>query len=329
MAAGRQARPDEFGMAGRNATDPASCPFCPGHEDRTTAEILATGRSGDAAADRSSWRIRVFSNMYPALAPEPTGQPAGDQDGLFPEEPGLGGHEVVAYTPEHEGSLGSLTVEHLGELLQVIRDRVIDLEQSVPGVRHVFPFCNHGAYAGATLAHPHLQILAAPLIPALLREKAANLADYRARTGQCLICKTIEAELRDGRRIIAENSGWVGLAPWASRFPYELRFFPRGHEARLNNATRANLDALAQVLKSGLARLESIHQNSSYNLIIHSGACRGDGTPGGDASASPAFHWHVEVLPRLTRLAGFEAGTGYAINSITPEEAAARLRGKG
>ena len=341
MAAGRQGRPNEFALAPASSTDKDDCPFCPRHEDRTTPEIMATGRDG--TKDRSRWRVRVFPNMYPALGlPESEGQEATQAEysetvpgqgipamDLFPAEPGQGGHEVVAYTPDHEGSLGSLNRDHLTELLVVIRDRLTALEQSVPQVLHVLPFCNHGPQAGATLAHPHLQILAAPLIPALVRDKAANLAEYLRRTGRCLLCDTLEAELRDGRRVIAQNSSWVALAPWASCFSYEMRFVPQTHESRISDSSIENLADLAQILKWALERLEKIHQNLSYNLIIHSGAARGDGTAGGDAAASPSFHWHVEVLPRLSRLAGFEAGTGYAMNSITPEAAAARLRGEG
>lgn len=328
MATARQDRPNDFGLAAPPRTDPADCPFCPGHEDRTTAEVLATGRG--PGQGRSCWRVRVFGNMYPALEPDPG--PVGVQaapDHLFPTAAATGRHEVVAYTPDHQGSLGGLAEDHLAEVLRVVRDRAAVLAAEQPQIRHVLPFCNHGPQAGATLAHPHLQILAAPLIPALVSRKAAALTAHKNVTGRCLLCDILAAEEKDGRRIVARNDRWTLLAPWASSFPYEMRAVPRAHSSRLEGASDGELAALAPLLKSALATLEQIHQNLSYNLIIHSGAVRGDGTPAGEAAAGPDFHWHLEVLPRLARLAGFEAGSGFAINSITPETAAACLRGEG
>ena len=326
VAEDRQGRPNEFGLPPLAAADPRDCPFCPGHEDRTTAEILATGRGSHG--DRSDWRVRVFPNMFPALGPENDLPDRAGSD-LFPVLPGQGGHEVVVYTPDHDGSLASLAGDHLAELLQVIRDRMIALAGTVPGVRHVLPFCNHGPRAGATLAHPHLQILAAPLVPALVREKAVNLARYQERTGRCLLCDTLAAEQTDGQRIVATGGSWIGWAPWASRFPFEMRFASRDHASSMTAASDADLADLARVLQTALARLEQIHENPSYNVIFHSGALGIVGSSGGEAAAGPGFHWHVEVLPRLARLAGFEAGSGFAINSIPPETAASRLRGEG
>ncbi len=325
MAADRQGRPNEFTLAPPPVTDPGVCPFCPGHEDRTTPEILATGREpGDPT---SRWRVRVFGNMYPALVPEPARlQPAG---GLFPCREARGGHEVVAYTPDHQGSLGRLEPGHLAEVLMVVRDRARALTAGVPGVNHVLPFCNHGPQAGATLAHPHLQILASPLIPALVREKARRLAAHRREHGSCLLCDTVAAEEEKKVRVIAGNDQWLLVAPWASSFPYEMRAIPRRHAGRFEDAGDEELALLAPLLKSALASLEQIHQNPSYNVIIHGGASAGDGSPGAPEAAGPDFHWHLEVLPRLTRLAGFEAGSGFAINTVAPEASAARLRGEG
>jgi UDPglucose--hexose-1-phosphate uridylyltransferase len=328
MATGRQGRPNEFSLAPPTPTDPAGCPFCPGHEDRTTPEITATGRG--PRDGQSVWRVRVFSNMYPALEPAgPDAAPEFEADELFPASAALGGHEVVACTPDHQGSLGRLSADHLAELLMVVRDRAVALAREIPQVVHVLPFCNQGPQAGATLAHPHLQILAAPLVPALVSQKATNLESYHLSHGRCLLCDTVAAEEEDGSRLIAANDDWVLLAPWASSFPFEMRAIPRRHATGLEGAAEEELSALAEVLKSALERLEQIHQNPSYNVIIHTGASRGDGTCGGQAAAGPSFHWHLEVLPRLARMAGFEAGRGFAINSITPEAAAARLRGEG
>ncbi len=260
--------------------------------------------------------------MYPALdeglpLPERNSGP----DPLFPEAPGAGRHEVVAYTADHQGSLGRLSVAHLELLLRVIRDRCRALAAEQAEVVHVLPFCNHGPLAGATLAHPHLQILASSVLPALIRRKQECLAEHAHRQGECLLCRLAGEEESRGERFIAGNEAWVALAPWASRFPYEIQLLPRRHGPSLEEAEDRELALLAPLMQRVLARLEGIHQNLSYNVVFQSGPAAGcwDGAE---------FHWHVEILPRLARQAGFEAGSGFAINSVTPEHAAQRLRGK-
>ena len=322
MAAGRQRRPDEFATASAPPPDPATCPFCPGREDQTTPAVLTLPAPG-GSLDRS-WGIRVFPNMFPALSPdldEVGGQAVAET--LFPELPGVGGHEVVAYTPDHEGSLGRLPVAHLALLLRVVRDRARALALADEGaeVAHVLPFCNHGPRAGATLAHPHLQILASPLVPDLIRQKQERLAVHAAENGECLLCRLLATEEAKGQRLILAGDRWVALAPWASRFPYQMLLLPRAHGPRLEDSCDEELAGLAVVLQQVLHRLEHIHPGLSYNVVFQGGPVAGP-------AARQDFHWHVEILPRLAQQAGFEAGSGFAINSVMPEYAARRLRGE-
>jgi UDPglucose--hexose-1-phosphate uridylyltransferase len=342
MAAGRGARPNEFRLMKRDLAPGAHCPFCPGHEDSTTGEILALGRRPGEPANGPGWQMRVFPNMYPALRPESgplcEAPPVESSPEFFPARDGVGSHEVVVYSPDHGAGLDCLDPSELLELLKILRDRSVAMAR-LPGQRYVSPFCNHGPEAGATLAHPHMQIIGTPEVPSFLVDKAVRFADYRLRTAGCLLCDLLEAELRAGERVIFRNERWTALAPWASRFPWEMLLVPSVHGTGLTGAAQEDLDSLAEALAFVLGRLTDLHGDPSLNLIVHSAPLApptGEGEVFGDArldelAYSPAenFHWHLEILPRLSRPAGFEVGTGFTINSVIPEEAARRLRAGG
>jgi UDPglucose--hexose-1-phosphate uridylyltransferase len=340
IAAGRGARPNEFKLTGRESTDPGRCPFCPGHEDQTTAEILAVGREAGAAANGPGWRMRVFPNMYPALQPVPAGD-SGPIDGaqaspLFRSEPGVGSHEVVVYSPDHWGNLARLEPAELTELLLILRGRAAALAER-PGHRYVSPFCNHGPEAGATLAHPHMQVIATPQIPSLVVDKAVNFSRHQETTDSCLLCDVLAHERVGSERVIAANPHWVAVTPWASRFPWEMQLIPTRHGPCLTGATAEEIAALAAVLAPAMRALEGLHGDSSVNLVLHSAPLPPAGGAGfadrrlDELVVAPqeSFHWHVEILPRLSRPAGFEAGTGFAINAVAPETAARQLREQG
>ncbi len=325
IAAGRSTRPNEFPSRRWERSPAAKCPFCPGHEDQTTPEVLALGRPDGAVPNGDRWRLRAFPNLYPALVPDGTkpgfGLPEGSEQDLFRHAPGVGRHEVVVYTPDHLGSPASLAPSQWTDLLLVLRDRARDFAGH-PDVRYVSAFCNHGPDAGATLAHPHMQIIGAPEVPLLAVNKAARSLRYLTDTGCCLVCDLAVAERELGARLIAANDDWTVWAPWASRFPWEMLFAPRRHQASLTAAGDSELASLARVLAPTLRKLFAIHEDPSLNIVIHSTTVD---AVGNDQDAA-AFHWHLEVLPRLSRPAGFEVGTGYTINSVVPEDAAAKLR---
>jgi len=347
VARGRGARPDEFGATESPTPDADQCPFCPGREDRTTPEILATGRPDGGVANRSPWRVRVFPNLYPALraadndtlAVESSfpGEGSGESAGaLLTLVPGHGDHEVVNISPDHRARPATLTIAEWTELLEVLRTRTRALEAK-PGNHYVVPFCNHGPYSGATLSHPHMQIIATPVVPVLPREKLRRLLEYRRTHGSCLVCDLIGLETETGERVVSQNKHWVAVAPWASRFPWEMLLLPRRHGSGLGRAGSEELAGLAEIMSRCLAGLERIQPGISLNLVFH-GAPLAPTAPtayGSDQAETTAdlgtdpYHWHVEILPRATRLAGFEIGTGFAINSTAPEVAAARLRKEG
>jgi len=332
IATGRQGRPNEFPLLQRREAAEGRCPFCPGHEADTTPEVLALGRPAGAAANGPGWRLRAFANLYPAVdpvaGPEPAAAPTSE---LWPRCPGQGRHEVVVYSPDHAAGLASLAAADLATLLDVVAARADDFA-ATPGVRFVAPFCNHGPEAGATLTHPHLQIIGTPRPPLLTVEKALRLDAWRQRHGTCLLCALADAERRDGSRLVAADAHWTAVTPWASRFPYEVLLVPSRHAPSPLETGAANA-ALADVLGRVLRALRRIHGDLSLNVVFHlaprplPGA--GFAEPALDALGERAvtqWHGHIEILPRLSRLAGFEAGTGYAINAVEPERAAAALR---
>ncbi len=339
IAAGRSGRPNQFPLLQRGAAAEGPCPFCPGHESETTAEVLARGRPPGAAANGPGWRLRVFPNLYPAVTagdraatalPPPAAPPVPAE--LFVACEARGRHEVVVYSPDHAASLATLEPESLREVLAVVRDRVEDF-RAEPGVRFVAPFCNHGPEAGATLTHPHLQIIGTPRAPLLTVEKLARQRRWADEHGGCLVCALLGAEREAGQRLIAADDHWVALAPWASRFPWEVLLAPVRHAPCALAGDERALDSLAGLLSTVLRALRRQHGDLSHNVVFHLAPQPAGADGHADADLDrlrpvPAALWHahVEILPRLSRLAGFEAGTGYAINATPPEEAAARLR---
>lgn len=324
LAAGRRNRPNEFPLQRKGNVAASECPFCPGREGMTTPEILATGRPAGTAPDSPGWSLRVFPNLYPALRAEESEPPGGRRDSprinpLFRSAAGTGAHEIIAYSPDHEANLGTMARSDVVALLEVMQKRYADLSGD-PRHRYVLQFVNHGPEAGATLAHPHLQILATPFVPATVREKQARMADHAGRTGRCLVCDLLAAEEAAAERLVARDEHWTVVAPWASRFPWEMLLIPRRCHGSLLESDPEELDHLAGVLGDALRRLDAVHGDTPWNLVLH-------GAPL-EESRGEGFHWHLELCPRLSRLAGFEAGTGFAINSIAPEEAAVQLREK-
>ncbi len=333
IATGRGGRPNEYPLLQRAGAAEGRCPFCPGHEADTTPEVLALGRPDGAAPDSPGWRLRAFPNMYPAVKAPGAGPAATDADDeLLPACAGAGRHEVVVYSPDHGASLATLAAPDLVALLDVVRRRIASFATE-PGVRFIAPFCNHGPEAGATLTHPHLQVIGAPRIPLLTVEKAVRLDAWRRRHGSCLLCDLAARERRDGARLVRADDHWTAVTPWASRFPWEVLLVPARHVGSPLDLDEAEAASLAAMLGTLVRALQARHGDLSLNLVFHLAPRRGgDGSfadPTLDALGDGAvgqWHGHIELLPRLSRLAGFEAGTGYAINAVEPEAAAAHLR---
>ena len=322
IAPDRARRPNDFQSVRAPASDEsrASCPFCEGREAETPSEVGAL-RDASPVPDSPGWRVRVVPNKYPALIPEAGSTSVTRPGDLFESRPGIGHHEVVVDTPDHDREWADLPVEHIRDVLEIFRRRLQVLERD-PAVRYVQVFKNKGGFAGASLRHPHTQILAVPAVPQQVRDELSVLEHQARETGGCLICRVIENESA-GPRLVRSDPDFVALAPFASRFPYEIHVLPRRHTASFRETTDPELAGLARIMKFVLGRLRDIASDPDYHLVLRQAPSPRPARPRTNAFV----HWRIEILPVMGLVAGFEWGTGCFINPVVPESAAAALRG--
>jgi UDPglucose--hexose-1-phosphate uridylyltransferase len=293
------------------------CPFCAGNEDRTPAEVYAI-RPGGGPANGPGWTVRVVPNKFPALQIEGTLDRRGE--GLYDKMNGVGAHEVVIETPEHDRELADQSVEQIEQILNAYRERAMDLHRD-KRLRYVLIFKNHGAGAGATLEHPHTQLIATPIVPKILQEELDGARRYFELKERCVFCDIVQQETaeNDGRRVVSMTERFVVVEPFAPRFPFETWILPRQHDSSFPVLSDiGELKDLAATLKDTLQRLNRALDRPPFNFVIHT-------APVSDGEVE-YYHWHLEITPTLTRVAGFEIGSGFHINPTPPEDAAQYLR---
>src|SRR4051812_589928 len=293
---------------------PGVCPFCEGNEVHTPHEILAYRKPGPRPDERG-WRVRVVPNKFPALQIE--GGLSKRGDGIYDQMNGVGAHEVILECPFHESSLTQLPVENIREILWVYRDRLVDLKKDQRFV-YGMVFKNVGPAAGASLEHSHSQLIVTPIVPINVIEEMSGALDFFNYRGRCIFCDMVHQESAFEKRVVLETPNFLAFCPYAARFPFETWILPKNHNSHYENIQKIEVDELATVLKTVLMKLEVALERPAYNYIIH--------TSPFDTQSLPHYHWHIEVIPRLTRVAGFEWGTGFYINPVPPEQAAALLR---
>jgi UDPglucose--hexose-1-phosphate uridylyltransferase len=307
-------RRDDFDLEPVRLDDaPAQCPLCEGREADAGAEILAWREGGPANVP--GWSVRVVPNRNPMLRIE--GNTDARSSGLFESRDGLGAHEVIIETPIHDQPLHTLDVDRLWRVLWAWRTRMQDLRRD-NRFSSIVIFKNHGRAAGARLDHSHSQLTAFPLIPPALADKLRGAARHLSIGASCIFCDLIAQEVKDGRRLISDHDAILAIAPYASRVPFETWLIPRDHSPRFEEATDATLMALASQIKSVMARIDWALERPACNFVLHTAPLSGE--------ADAAFHWHLEILPRVTRYSGLEWGTGLHRNPVPPEEAAMVLR---
>ncbi len=286
----------------------ASCPFCPGNEHMTPPEIVRV-------PNEEQWRHRVVPNRFPALTAEGNGEVNGNSH--VREMPGLGAHEVVVETPLHDERLDEMDVDRIGSLLQLWRDRTRALCQE-PWVRAVMIFKNFGDRAGTTLDHPHSQIMATAVCPPELQHRSEVAAAYLEQNGRSVYADVLDDELKGGERLVAVRDSFAAITPFASRAPYETWILPREQQASFAELRDDQVPELAAMLRSVLSGLRRGAKDPDYNLLVQS-------APVGEES-SQSYLWHLVVMPRIATAAGFEMGSGMAINCVAPEQAAKAMR---
>jgi UDPglucose--hexose-1-phosphate uridylyltransferase len=303
-------RPQEFvEQIVRRSVEP--CPFCAGNEASTPPPIVVFP---DAAAQR--WLVRVVPNKYPAVEPSPgpNGQPS--ENSLFAARPAVGQHEVIIESPRHVASLSELTPEECRLVFAAYQQRLQALGKS--GLAYVQIFKNVGAAAGASIEHSHSQLLALPHVPIHVKDELENCRRYHEQQGRPLLAAMLQEELSRGERIVSQTPGLAAFCPWASRFPYEVWIVPRRRRPSFSDVPPGEVGEVAQLMQELVGRIERALGPVGYNYLLHSQPF--------DTGRYDHYHWHIELFPRITKVAGFEWSTGVFINQVAPEAAAAELR---
>jgi len=309
----RGRRPSDFVTEERRPIG-GFCPLCEGNEDKTPPEIIAFRENG-TPPNTPGWTLRVVPNKFPALRIE--GELNREGEGIYDKMNGIGAHEVVIETPLHYETLATLPLKAVKNVLWAYRERMTDLRRD-QRLRYVLVFKNHGVAAGASLEHSHSQIIALPIVPRRVAEEIEGAKNYFHYKERCVFCDIIRQEVQQKSRLIIENQAFLSIAPFASRFPFETWILPKTHYPSFEHMEPLLYEQAAQILSETLHRLRQVLNDPPYNYILH--------TSSFSELENDHYHWHFEIMPKLTKVAGFEWGTGFYINPTPPEEAAQYLR---
>jgi len=317
IAAERAKRPDNFRKIKPTIDKPVyreDCPFCPGNEHLTPPETLAY-RSG-GPPNSKGWWVRVIPNKFPALSPEGSLE-RKEEKGFFRMMDGVGVHEVVIGSPIHNQLFPLNEDKQVEEVLLAYRERYLALRED-PRIKLIIIFKNHGEAAGTSLEHTHSQIVGTAVVPSNIRKKLDEAARYYDDHGRCVYCDSIQEELNFKKRIVMDTEKFVVLQPFASRVPFETWIVPKEHQASFGLISIDDSKRFAKVLKTTLLKLYTKLNDPNYNYVIHTAPVKDE--------QEDYYHWHLQIIPRLTTPAGFEMGSGIYINVSFPEETAQFLR---
>ncbi|MDA8164384.1 MAG: galactose-1-phosphate uridylyltransferase [Desulfobacteraceae bacterium] len=309
----RGKRPTDF-IVEQSTSKGGFCPLCPGNENTTPPEVLSYGRS-NPTPNTPGWTLRVVPNKYPALIIE--GDLDKEGDGIYDKMNGIGAHEVLVETPSHNEAFTYLPPDRMIQVFWAFRDRLVDLGRD-PRFRYVMIFKNYGRPAGASLEHSHAQLVALPILPRMIvSELDGGLSYYRYKE-RCIFCDIIRQEIKQGVRVVCENDYFITITPFAPRSPFEMWILPKRHASSFISLDEGGFRALTEIFSESMRRLDKCIPNVPYNFVLHGAPLR--------SQPLEHFHWHFEIMPKLTMMAGFEWGSGFYINPVPPEDAARFLR---
>jgi len=309
IAIERAKRPGDFGVfPDKEDIAQDKCPFCAGHEHLAPPEIF------------SARGVRVVPSIAPILRIE------GELDrhglGIYDAMNGIGAHEIIIEAPQHISNTAQLPVEQVEAVIATQIERIKDLHND-NRFKYVLVFKNYGhAAGGSRINHARSQIIATPVNPKRVKEELAGAMKYFELKERCIFCDIIKQELAEETRIIAEIDGFVVLSPFAARFPFETWVLPKKHSCDFYKLDKKEFSKLAAALKVALSKLSKALNDPPYNYVIHTAPFRNTHKPGYWRTIDHDYHWHIEIIPRLTHMAGFEWGTGFYINPTPPEDAA-------
>jgi UDPglucose--hexose-1-phosphate uridylyltransferase len=306
--------PEQFEVTKHEFTQKANCAFCYGHENMTPPEIDAV-RPPDTLPNTPGWAVRVVPNKFPALRIEGELNPEGI--GIYDMLNGIGAHEVLIESPEHEKNLADLEVGQIRDFIDMACRRAISLTGD-KRFKYILLFKNYGVDAGASLEHGHGQMIALPMIPKNAYEELEGAYRYFEYHERCIFCDIIRQEKQEKLRIVCENELFVAFCPFASRFPFQVWLISKQHSPYFCHMSAQEKNKLSEILKCSLLKIKKVLRDPSYNFILHTSPL--------DIKQAEGFHWYVEIMPKLTRVAGFEWGSGFYIVPTPPEVAAKFLR---
>jgi len=323
IATERAKRPDQFSGKQEEFPSEKNCPFCTGSESQTPPEIYSV-RPSHTPPNTPGWELRVVPSISPFLRIE------GDLDrrgkGLYDMMNGVGAHEIIIETNQHIANMCDLSNEQIAKVLRCYADRIADLEKD-KRFKYTLVFKNYGKSAGGgSLRHSRSQLIATPVNPKRVKEELTGAKQYFDYHERCVFCDLIRQEIEQKDRIVLDLDGFIAITPFAARFPFETWILPKKHCADYTCQDSESLRNLGKVLKIVLSKLKKGLNDPPYNYVIHTAPFRRQ-KAGYWKTVDQDYHWHIEIMPRLTRVAGFEWGTGFYICPLPPEDAAAFLRG--
>ncbi|AEH51959.1 galactose-1-phosphate uridylyltransferase [Pseudothermotoga thermarum] len=313
IATERAKRPHDF-VRPKVEEKSTFCPFDYGNEHTTPPEVLAF-RPADSSPNTPGWWVRVVPNKFGAV--DPTLEPRRYGVGMFDAMEGFGFHEVIIETPDHNTHLALMDYKQVEEVVWAYWHRYTALANNTL-IKYILIFKNHGRDAGASLQHPHSQLIALPIVPKRVQEELDGSLDYYNYKERCVFCDIIREETYRKERVVEENEDFIAIEPFAARFPCETWILPKRHANSFGSIVEKEVKSFAKILKNTLYRMWKALDNPPYNFMLHTAPTTGEG--------KEYYHWHLEIVPRLTNVAGFEWGSGFYINPMPPEEAAKYLR---
>lgn len=313
IAKERGKRPSDF-VIEKEISKGGFCPLCSGNEHFTPPEVLAYGRP-QYAPNTPGWSLRVVPNKFPALVIE--GELDKRGEGIYDKMNGIGAHEVIIETPNHNETITDMSHDQLIQVFWAYRDRMADLSKD-PRFRYIIVFKNFGRAAGASLEHSHSQLIALPIVPHRIQEEITGCLKYFDYKDRCVFCDIIRQERSQNIRIVCENEEFITISPFAPRSPFEMWILPKKHQSSYLATDDSLFHPLTDLFLETMKRLNKAIPRVPYNYVLHTAPLQNQ--------FLEHYHWHIEIMPKLTMVAGFEWGSGFYINPTPPEEAARFLR---
>ena len=312
--------PGEYHLQEEEAKE-SGCVLCSGREKETPPEITAI-RGNGSNPNEPGWLARVIPSFKPILHVE--GDLGRRGIGMYDRMNSIGANEIIIETPEHNKADGDVGFEQMIRAVSLYKERINDLEKDLR-LRYVLIYKNSGRDAGAVYSHPHSQIIATPIIPRRIKEELDGAKQYYSYKERCIFCDIIREELRYGQRVIFETKKFIAFCPYAQSSSFEFCIIPKRHSCAFQEINSEEMEDLALMLSAMLKKLGTILKNPPYNYIIHTVP---NMIPRRNHwhTLGEDFHWHIEVMPRLTRASGFEWGSGFYVVTTSPEDAAKYLR---